>query len=752
EIINVPGDGAWHLVTIQDMETGFCAFTMPVLTSICGAGCSVINLTANTGTNIIHTVEVRDFDYFPQQIVVGAGEKIRFVWTGEIPHTVTSDAVSGPEVWNSGLLGEGATFDLIINTPGVHPYFCLPHGGPGGIGMSGVITVLPACADNRQNVQVGFDVTNGSLLGYNLFVDGIPFGNNPRSYDDRRGENNLTITYPADNSTHILTIQDLDNNICAASEFFTMGSCNADCELSYIDYFAGNGRKREVLVRDFDYEPKNLQAEIGDTVHFVWTGAIPHTVTSDAATGDNSFNSGLLGQGATYDVIITTAGEHPYYCIPHGAPGGIGMAGTISVVDPCDDGKVFVDFVFFSEGTGSSFDVTNNINVVLNDQTYVQGGVQTFALELDAQGQSHNISVSDNGPDDCAISIQLDSFDCNDPCFFVRADYNYNINYSTLEVSFDDASKGHIAAWYWNFGDGSTSTQENPIHVFQQAILYDVCLTITDVNGCVETYCDKVRLGSDVCNASFEFQQNGLEFVFTNTSDVSDPSVTATWTFGDGSSSTQFVTTSHMYSLGLYEICITVTSSGCVDTYCETLDLRDSCLALKADYLTSTIGGNPLNYQFTDQSGGPVGSHLWGFGDGQISTSTNPTHQYLVIGEYTVCLLILDELGNCTDSDCRTLFVGTTGTDPVEVQMKKMKVVPNPVSIANPEVNISGFDLKDISCMSQVVVHDINGVRVSHESMILEANARVTLPNIPGVYYLRVVTEQNRYGAMIAIQ
>ena len=261
-----------------------------------------------------------------------------------------------------------------------------------------------------------------------------------------------------------------------------------------------------------------------------------------------------------------------------------------------------------------------------------------------------------------------------------------------------------------------------------------------------------MRLGSDVCNASFEFQQNGLEFVFTNTSDVSDPSVTATWTFGDGASSSQFETTSHMYALGLYEICITVTSSGCIDTYCETLDLRDSCLALKADYLTSTIGGNPLNYQFTDKSGGPVGSHLWGFGDGQISTSTNPTHIYTTIGEYTVCLLILDELGNCTDSDCRTLYVGTTGTDPVEVQMKRITVIPNPVSIANPEVNISGFDLKDIGRMSEIVVHDINGVRVSHEKHILESNTAVTLPNIPGVYYLQVVTEQNRYGAMIAIQ
>ena len=132
----------------------------------------VVSLTANTGTNILHTIQVRDFDYFPIHITIGAGEKIRFVWTGDIPHTVTSDALTGPEVWNSGLLGTGAIYDLVIDTPGVHPYFCIPHGGPGGIGMSGTITVLPVCNDNQENVQLSFEVTNGSQAGYNVFVDG----------------------------------------------------------------------------------------------------------------------------------------------------------------------------------------------------------------------------------------------------------------------------------------------------------------------------------------------------------------------------------------------------------------------------------------------------------------------------------------------------------------------------------------------------------------------------------------------------
>ncbi|MDQ3016045.1 MAG: PKD domain-containing protein, partial [Bacteroidota bacterium] len=752
EIIQLPGDGAWHLVTIQDLETGFCAYTTPVFTSICGAGCSVIDLTVTTGTNIIHTVEVRDFNYFPGEIVVGAGEIIRFVWTGEIPHTVTSDAVSGPEVWNSGLLGEGATYDLIINTPGVHPYFCLPHGGPGGIGMSDVITVLPACADNNQNVKINFDITNGSLLGYNLFVDGVPYGSNPRQYDDRKGANQVSIAYPADNNTHILTIQDLDNSICAASDFFTMGTCNASCELNDIDYFLGNGRKYDVLVRDFDYDPSTINVEVGDTIHFVWTGSIPHTVTSDVAAGPQAFNSGLLGNGATYDLVVTAPGEHPYYCIPHGAPGGIGMAGNIIAIDACDDGNVFVDFRFFSEGTGTSYNVTNQGTTVLNDQLYQIGGIQHFALQLPAQGQSHLIQVSDNGPDDCTITVSLDSFDCSDPCFLVRSDFEYDIDFGNLEVTFTDHSKGNIIAWSWNFGDGITSTLKNPTHNYSEAVLRQVCLTVTDVSGCTETYCDKISLGADVCQAGFTYQQNGLEFVFYNISDVSNSAVGATWTFGDGNSSTKIDSVMHTYALGIYEICVTVTATGCVNTYCEILDLRDSCLALRADYISTNVSGNPLHYQFTDQSGGPIGSRLWGFGDGQISTSDNPDHNYDQIGVYTVCLLVLGNAGNCTDSDCRTLYVGTTSSGPVEVQMKKITVVPNPVSIAMPEVNISGFDVNDTGHEAHVIVLDMSGRKIMEQEVLLQQNHDIKLPSTAGVYYLQVVTAKNRYGAMIAIQ
>lgn len=67
------------------------------------------------------------------------------------------------------------------------------------------------------------------------------------------------------------------------------------------------------------------------------------------------------------------------------------------------------------------------------------------------------------------------------------------VNYQTcdLSVQFNDistANVGSIQSWSWNFGDNSTSTQQNPTHTYAAAGTYTVSLTITDITGCSQTY------------------------------------------------------------------------------------------------------------------------------------------------------------------------------------------------------------------------------------------------------------------------
>jgi plastocyanin len=88
------------------------------------------------------TVEVgQNFSnsFNPDPVDVVPGEKV--IWHFNSTHTTTSDATTGPEVWDSGILSTG-TFEHTFTTPGTYPYYCILHGAPGGVGMSGIVNVL----------------------------------------------------------------------------------------------------------------------------------------------------------------------------------------------------------------------------------------------------------------------------------------------------------------------------------------------------------------------------------------------------------------------------------------------------------------------------------------------------------------------------------------------------------------------------------------------------------------------------------
>ena len=84
----------------------------------------------------------------------------------------------------------------------------------------------------------------------------------------------------------------------------------------------------EVDLEDFQFVPKVLTVKVGTTVKFSNKDDVGHTVTSDTGV----FDSGILTKGQEFFFTFTQTGEYPYYCAPHGGPGGVGMSGLIIVV------------------------------------------------------------------------------------------------------------------------------------------------------------------------------------------------------------------------------------------------------------------------------------------------------------------------------------------------------------------------------------------------------------------------------------
>lgn len=81
-----------------------------------------------------------------------------------------------------------------------------------------------------------------------------------------------------------------------------------------------------VLLKNTVFNPTNVSIKVGNTVHWIWQEDT-HSVTSDA--GD--FDSGVHNNGFTFDHMYMAAGSFGYHCTVHGASGGVGMSGLVTV-------------------------------------------------------------------------------------------------------------------------------------------------------------------------------------------------------------------------------------------------------------------------------------------------------------------------------------------------------------------------------------------------------------------------------------
>lgn len=110
-------------------------------------------------------------------------------------------------------------------------------------------------------------------------------------------------------------------------------------------------------------------------------------------------------------------------------------------------------------------------------------------------------------------------------------------------------SFGSVQSYYWDFGDGNSSSQANPIHVYNASGIYNVCLTINGTNGCNNTLCKTIDLSSyhnsqyKVTIASYISNDTAW---FTATPSFSAVS-TYTWDYGDSSYFVSTASTQHVY-------------------------------------------------------------------------------------------------------------------------------------------------------------------------------------------------------------
>lgn len=228
------------------------------------------------------------------------------------------------------------------------------------------------------------------------------------------------------------------------------------------------------------------------------------------------------------------------------------------------------------------------------------------------------------------------------------------------QVHFTDLSSPPPTSWLWDFGNGNTSTQQNPIHLYTSPGTYTVTLTASYAGSCQaeEVKTDYVTIGGIPFVSFAPDQTAGCETPFTVNFDNNSvgAGLSYDWDFGDGATSTD-TDPSHTYTAnGVYTVTLTATNpQGCSNSQNATIDITETT----ADFLPDVFGFcTPLEVNFTDLSNSATAivSYEWDFGDGNTSADANPTHVYQDTGRFTVTLIIGNALG-CVDTLIRPNYI-----------------------------------------------------------------------------------------------
>ena len=140
------------------------------------------------------------------------------------------------------------------------------------------------------------------------------------------------------------------------------------------------------------------------------------------------------------------------------------------------------------------------------------------------------------------------------PINFVTACPNslsaFGYTQSGLSVSFSDTNPNPIS-WFWDFGDGSTSSVQNPTHLYSQAGVYPVCLTLNYPCDTL-SYCDTVTVICPPPVAEFGYETDGMNVIFSDSS--SNSPTFWHWNMGIGASDTNQNPVREYSCQGNYEV------------------------------------------------------------------------------------------------------------------------------------------------------------------------------------------------------
>ncbi len=289
-------------------------------------------------------------------------------------------------------------------------------------------------------------------------------------------------------------------------------------------------------------------------------------------------------------------------------------------------------------------------------------------------------SYSTNGTTFTTVTKQVQVFDYADVSININSALASSGNIVSGCVPFTANFQGFVSAdpnvasiisWEWNFGDGNTSSLQNPTHTYTttSTSARSIQLTVTTSTGCQTVYqVNNVIQVNPLPIANFN-NQLGCTIPFTaNFTDLSImPSgpgipvrniVARQWFFGDGTFSSATNPSKIYTAYGDYNVFLTVTSqNGCQSTFSRIIGVHNN-VSNFTTALPSACQNVPFQFNNASLGFGTVTptSWAWNFGDATTSNVQNPSKTYTAVGAKVVTLLTTFSDG-CTNTVIKNLDV-----------------------------------------------------------------------------------------------
>lgn len=464
--------------------------------------------------------------------------------------------------------------------------------------------------------------------------------------------------------------------------------------------------------------------------------------TNNSTGGDSylwGFNGGVASNTTNASFTYPAEGEYPVTLTTTNECGFVSITETISVIfeptarfsasvpDGC--APYIVDFVNESSDNAANF------------MWLFEGGTPSSSTE-----RNPSISYNNGG----IYNVQLISSNIVGTDTLLLEEYvaiasvpeiQFSVAASGLTVYLDNITVGG-GSYEWDFGDGTTSTEENPVHTYTELGAYTITLFAS--NDCGETSrTEDVAVGATPLALFASNSVSGCAPFTVQFRDQSQGLVSSwSWKFpgGQPSESTDPNPIVTYNEIGLYDVELLVLNE--LDQ--DTVKIEDYIEVATPPEANFDFTVEDRTVSFLNLSSEAL-RYAWNFGNGQISTEENPSHTFAENDLYYVTLNAYND------------FCGSSTTYPVSIVFSSTTTINEHTTVVlspNPARDFLQIELKSPHTQAvQVRLLNVQGQELLHEDMSAKQLHQLDISTYAsGVYFIQLFSEDWQMLEKIVVQ